>query len=228
LNSHEVPKPTDRPLIVDNPVLIVVDIQNTAGRSFEEVGIALMEGSADIIGPAQRLVASARACGVPVVFFQEAHRRSMTDFGRELDGDEGVHCLEGDVATELHPDLLPIGDEPHIVKRRYSCFFGTELEILLKGLKASTLFLIGGLTDVCVHYTFADGHQHDYVMRVVTDAVVGSSLAAHTASLNAMEYLQHGARRTCDEVVMAFQSVQVGARDGTDRLVTASASAAGN
>ncbi len=192
------------PLVVGQPVVIVVDIQNSTGRSFEEVGIALMEGHDAILGPAQRVVGAARNAGVPVVFFQEAHRRTMIDFGRELDGDEGVHCLEGDPATELHPDLLPLPDEPHIVKRRYSCFFGTELEIVLKGLRATTLVLIGGLTDVCVHYTFADGHQHDYVMRVVTDAVAGSSIEAHRASLAAMEYLQHGAHRTSDEVVAAF------------------------
>ena len=194
-----------KPLVVGNPVVIVVDIQNSSGRSFEEVGIALMEGHEAILGPAQRVVGSARAAGVPVVFFQEAHRRSMIDFGRELDGDESVHCLEGDAA----PELLPLAGEPHIVKRRYSCFFGTELEIVLKGLRAETLVLVGGLTDVCVHYTFADGHQHDYVMRVVTDAVAGSSLAAHNASLTAMEYLQHGAQRTSDAVVDAFATLAV-------------------
>ena len=84
-------------------------------------------------------------------------------------------------------------DDYFIRKRRYSCFFGTELEILLKGLKADTLILIGGHTDVCVHYTFVDGHQHDYFMRVVEDVVAGSSRAAHDAALNAMEYLQTGA-----------------------------------
>lgn len=199
------------PLVVGQPVVIVVDIQDSTGRSFEEVGIALMEGHDAILEPAKRVVAAAREAGVPVVFFQEAHRRSMIDFGRELDGDEGVHCLEGDPATALHPDLLPMADEPHIVKRRYSCFFGTELEIVLKGLRATTLVLIGGLTDVCVHYTFADGHQHDYVMRVVTDAVAGSSLEAHAASLAAMEYLQHGARRTSDDVLAAFATLAASA-----------------
>ena len=88
-----------------------------------------------------------------------------------------------------------------IQKRRYSCFFGTELEILLKGLKAETLILVGGMTDVCVHYTFVDGHQHDYYMRCVEDCVGGTSPEAHQASLNAMEYLQHGALRSADEII---------------------------
>ncbi|HEY2214035.1 MAG TPA: isochorismatase family protein, partial [Acidimicrobiales bacterium] len=86
-------------------------------------------------------------------------------------------------------------------------FFGTDLEILLKGLHASTLILIGGLTDVCVHYTFADGHQHDYFMRVASDCVIGSSAARHEASLSAMEYLQHGACRTTEEVLSEFTAL---------------------
>jgi nicotinamidase-related amidase len=95
-----------------------------------------------------------------------------------------------------------------IHKRRYSCFFGTELEILLKGLKAETLILIGGMTDVCVHYTFVDAHQHDYYCRVVSDSVGGTSDAAHQASLNAMEYLQEGAVQTTDEIVAKLRALR--------------------
>ena len=53
--------------------------------------------------------------------------------------------------------------------------------------------LVGFLTDVCVHYTGVDAHQHDYRVRVVRECVAGSSLAAHEASLNALVYLQTGA-----------------------------------
>jgi nicotinamidase-related amidase len=192
------------PMITGQPVLIVVDIQRGYGMSAEEMGIELMGGQAEMIGNAERIVAAARDAAIPVVFFQEAHRRDGVDFGRELDGNEGVHCVEGDPGTELWPTLTPGIGEYSIAKRRYSCFFGTDLEILLKGLRASTLVLIGGLTDVCIHYTFADGHQHDYRMRVVTDCVIGSTADRHSASLSAMEYLQHGAGRTTSEVIDAF------------------------
>jgi nicotinamidase-related amidase len=76
----------------------------------------------------------------------------------------------------------------------------------LKGLKAETLLLVGGLTDVCVHYTFVDGHQGDYFCRVIEDCVAGSSIEAHDAALRAMEYLQSGARRSLSEVTKAIQA----------------------
>jgi nicotinamidase-related amidase len=192
------------PMITGRPVLLSVDIQRGYALPAEQTGIALMDGQTELIANAERIAAAARAAGIPIIFFSEEHRRDGVDFGRELDGDEGVHCVEGDEGTALWPTLTPGPGEYAIAKRRYSCFFGTDLEILLKGLGASTLFLIGGLTDVCVHYTFADSHQHDYRVRVVTDCVLGSTRARHDASLSAMEYLQHGACRPTAEVVDAF------------------------
>ncbi|CAN5233120.1 hypothetical protein BH09ACT8_BH09ACT8_56630 [soil metagenome] len=197
-----------QPLIVGNPVLVVVDMQEGGALPAEQMGIPVMPGHAERVKKAEKLVAAARAAAIPVVFFQEVHRPSGVDFGRELDGTEGVHCVEGQPGTALEPTLLPdlSGSHPefHVVKRRYSGFIGTEFEIILRGLKASTLILIGGLTDVCVHYTFADAHQRDFYVRVVTDCVGGSSQARHDASLDAMEYLQTGANRTTDEILAAF------------------------
>jgi nicotinamidase-related amidase len=197
-----------QPLIVGNPVLVVVDIQQSGDLPAEEVGIVHMPGHADRVGRAERLVAAARAAGVPVVFFQEVHRPSGVDFGRELDGTEGVHCVEGRPGTDLEPSLRPLPDEFHIVKRRYSGFIGTDFEIVLRGLRASTLILVGGLTDVCVHYTFADAHQRDFYVRVVSDCVGGSSLYLHDAALAAMEYLQTGAVRTTEEILTAFEQLE--------------------
>ncbi len=203
-----------RQIIEGQPVLLVIDIQGGAspGDTSDNSGsngsaIPFMDGYDEAMDRAPTLVAAARRCGVPVIFFQEAHRRDLVDFGRELDGAEGVHLLEGDPGTEVNPALGMGADDYFIRKRRYSCFFGTELEILLKGLGADTLILIGGHTDVCVHYTFVDGHQHDYFCRVVTDVVAGSSRPAHEAALAAMEYLQTGAGRTSAEIIEAFENL---------------------
>ncbi|MEM7670167.1 MAG: cysteine hydrolase, partial [Pseudomonadota bacterium] len=148
----------------------------------------------------------------PVIFIQEMHRRDLVDFGRELDGDEDIHCLEGDPGTEIavrEMDFQP--DDYLIVKRRYSAFFGTDFEILLRGLRIDTLLLCGGLTDVCVHYTFVDGHQSDYFCRVIEDCVAGSGDEAHEAALKAMEYLQAGARCRLDDALAAMDSYGSGA-----------------
>lgn len=196
-------------MIVGKCALIVIDIQKGPGPPDEHT-IPIMETGGDtMIANARELIASAREADIPVIFIQEVHRPNLIDFGRELDGAEGIHCLEDYPLTAISDE---IGFRPEsdywIKKRRYSAFFGTELGILLKGVKAETLILIGGLTDVCVHYTFADAHQSDFYTRVVEDCVIGSSLPAHHASLAAMEYLQAGARRSTSEVLAGFEALK--------------------
>lgn len=193
-----------QPLIVGRPVLLVIDIQEGAFME-GDFGIPHMAGYADRMRRARGLIDACRTARVPVIFIQEVHRPDGVDFGRELDGAEGEHCVEGRPGTAIavkEMDFRP-GDY-HVPKRRYSAFFATDLEILLKGLKAETLLMVGGMTDVCVHYSFVDGHQHDYRCRVAEDAVGGTSEAAHDAALAAMEYLQTGAVRTAAEIETAL------------------------
>ena len=193
-----------QPMLVGNTVLIVVDIQKSAFMD-HKAGIPVMDGYRQNMERARSVVDAAHATGTPVIFFQEIHRRDMIDYGRELDGTEDIHCLEGEPGTPVAKEEMDMRPTDYFIhKRRYSCFFGTELEILLKGLKAETLILVGGMTDVCVHYTFVDGHQHDYYMRCVEDCVGGTSPEAHQASLNAMEYLQDGALRSAEEIIQGL------------------------
>ena len=189
-------------------MLVVIDIQASTFIDASEVrAIDNMPGYKDWMLQARKAIDKARECDIPVVFIQEVRRPDLIDFGRELDGDEDVHCLEDNPKTALAVKEMGILPTDYVVpKRRYSAFFGTDFEILLRGLKAETLILVGRLTDVCAHYTFVDAHQSDYFCRVIEDCVAGSSLEAHEASLRAMEYLQTGARRSLDEVLGAMEA----------------------
>ncbi len=198
-----------RDLIEGRAALIVIDIQCSTFAAIpdEKRSIAHMPDFAVRMARTKGVIDRAREVGIPVIFIQEFHRADLVDMGRETDGDEDVHCLDNNPLTDLAVEQLGILPNDYMIqKRRYFAFYGTDLEILLKGLKAETLILTGGLTDVCVHYTFVDGHQGDYFCRVVEDCVAGSSLAAHQASLNAMEYLQHGAIRSIDAVLAAMDA----------------------
>ena len=73
------------------------------------------------------------------------HRANLIDFGRKLDGDEDIHCLDSNPETDITPDVLDFRAGDYLIqKRRYSAFYGTVLEILLRGLKVDTLILTGG------------------------------------------------------------------------------------
>jgi nicotinamidase-related amidase len=189
--------------LVGATALIVIDVQKGEVLGGEH-GIPTMAGGEGRHERTRQILAGARSAGIPSIFVQEVHKRSLVDFGRELDGEETVHCLEGELATELAEGIEPTPDEYLIRKRRYSAFFGTELELVLKAHAIDSLVLVGTLTDVCVHYTFADAHQHDYRCKVVTDCVGGSSFGAHQAALAAMQYLQRDCLASSEEVLAAF------------------------
>ena len=196
-----------RQLIEGRAALIVIDIQAGAFVEKDERAIPHMPDYAERMALAKTAIDGARESGIPVIFIQEVHRPDLVDFGRELDGDEDVHCLEDNPETAIAVEQTGFTPRDYLIKkRRYSAFFGTDFEILLRGLRVDTLLLCGGLTDVCVHYTFVDGHQSDYFCRVIEDCVAGSSIEAHEAALRAMEYLQTGARRSLDEVMTAMKA----------------------
>lgn len=197
-----------RNLIEGKAALIVIDIQaSTFIDDSTERAIPNMAGFKERMLKARVAIDKARECDIPVIFIQEIHRKDLIDFGRELDGDEDVHCLDDNPATDIAIKEMGFKANDYLVpKRRYSSFYGTDLEILLKGLKVDTLILVGALTDVCVHYTFVDAHQGDYFCRVIEDCIGGSSIEAHQASLKAMEYLQTGAIRTLDEALAAMDA----------------------
>jgi nicotinamidase-related amidase len=189
------------------PALILVDVQRGALMAPGTTGIPHTGGAAERVERDRELVAAARTAGVPVIFIQEVHKRSLVDFGRELDGAEGIHALEGDESTELAEGLEPEPNEYLIRKRRYSAFFQTELELVLRSYGVDTVLLVGGLTDVCVHYTAVDAHQHDYFVRVIADCVGGSSTEAHDAALRAIEYLQRDALVQSADVLAELEAM---------------------
>ena len=188
-------------IIEKHSALLVIDIQQADFAGLE--GDDPSDPTWRRIRNAKRVLDVFRRLKLPVIQIKEVHRADMVDFGRELDGSEGVHCIETLPETDYAKLTYPIEGEYLISKRRYSAFFGTDLEILLRGLHVDTLYMIGGFTDVCVHYTAVDAHQYDYHIRVVRDAVTGSSREAHEYALRAIQYLQRDALVTVEDIESA-------------------------
>lgn len=195
--------------IVGKAAIVVVDIFEsdfTVEREFSD-GIPSMPDNSERMQKAAEFVKKGRDAGLPIIVIHEVHRPDLVDFGRELDGSEGIHCIEDPDNPQLPVKGIAMTDKDYVVyKRRYSAFYSTDLEILLKGLGVSTLILVGGMTDVCIHYTFVDGHQGDYYCRVLSDCVSGTDIDAHNASLKAMEYLQAGSVMTSEAMLAVISN----------------------
>ena len=166
--------------------IIVIDVQN----DFVAPGAPIeCSGAREIITPLKTLLEEGRRRGIPIIFTQEVHRKEQVDFGLELEYGEPLHCLEGGRGAAFYKDLLPEEGDHIIQKRRYSAFFATDLDILLKGLGINTLILTGVATDVCVRATAQDAHQHNYRVAVVPECVAGTSRTRHEAALENIAYI---------------------------------------
>ncbi len=160
--------------------LIIIDMQNDF---ISEGGSIKCVGSEQIVPLILDLKKMAKKKGIPVITTQEQHRKSGIDLGRESDNKSHEHCLEGSWGEKMIPGMEPQDSDYHIVKRRYSAFMGTELEIILKGMGIDTLIITGVATDACVEATCMEAQQLDYKVIVPRECVAGTSLEQHEALL---------------------------------------------
>ena len=205
-------------LIVGKPALLVIDLQN----DFVEPGMpGYSQGVQEIIPRIARVIDGARSADIPVIYTQEAHRPGRVDSGREADEGTAVsygypidvpiseHTVEGTRGIEIIDELAPDRTDLRITKRRYSCFLGTDLDLLLRGLGVQTLLVTGVDANVCVLYTVADGFQLDYYVRVLEDCVAGTTPEEHEAALLIMRNLTTGRRITSDDVLAQLKGKPV-------------------
>jgi nicotinamidase-related amidase len=144
--------------------LLVIDMI----EDFAHEGGALYCGAsmAKIIPVIQRELARARDAGEPIVYLTDNHLPDDAEFAIFP-----PHAIVGTKGAEIVPELAPAKTDVVIPKRRYSGFFGTDLDITLRERGVDTLRLAGDCTNICVLYTAADARNLGYAVEVVEDGV---------------------------------------------------------
>ncbi|PSB21842.1 cysteine hydrolase [filamentous cyanobacterium CCP1] len=166
-----------------NTALLVIDME----RDFVDAG-AIQEtpGGRELIPTINRLIAWARQSSIPVIFTHEMHRSDKSDYGIELEYDP-VHCLEGTPGCELTDGLDVQSHDYRILnKRRYDCFLGTDLDLLLRSLRIENLICCGVTAHVCVMSTVFTARNLDYRVIVPRDAIAGVTPDHYAAALLCM------------------------------------------
>ena len=143
------------------PAIIVVDMLN----DFVYGALTCDRGKA-IVPATARLLEAAREKGVPVIFSNDAHLRNID---RELTI-WGDHAIAGTPGAEVIPELKLSEGDYVVPKRRYSGFFQTDLDILLKELGVQTVVMTGLHTHMCVRHTSADAFSLGYDVVVAKEA----------------------------------------------------------
>jgi nicotinamidase-related amidase len=130
-------------------------------------GIFKNERATKIISNIKRLVEFSRKQGVPIIHATDAHLPNVdTEF--EV---WGPHAVKGSWGAEIIDELKPEKGDFRVLKRKYSAFQGTDLDMLLRELKVDTLILTGVVTDICVQHTAADAFFRSYKIIIPKDCV---------------------------------------------------------
>lgn len=138
---------------LNHPAILVVDMLNDF-----VTGALGCDRARDIVPATAELLKAARAKGVPVIFCNDAHRPGI-DRELKLWGD---HALVGTPGAEVIPELELCEKDYVVPKRRYSGFFQTDLDILLKELGVQTVVVTGLHAHMCVRHTSADAYCLGY------------------------------------------------------------------
>jgi ureidoacrylate peracid hydrolase len=209
--------------------VVVVDMQNDFGAEggmFEQAGIDI-SGIQATVTPISRVLAAARRNGIKVVYLKMGFRSDLSDAGlpdspnwlKHLplrvgetvvapDGSESRVLIRDCWSTDILDELAPEEEDVVLYKHRYSGFFETDLDAVLRKDAIDSLIFTGCTTSVCVESTIRDAMFRDYHCLLLEDCTaepVGNDLPRtnHDASLLTIQVL-FGRTARADDLLTAL------------------------
>jgi len=166
------------------PAVLVVDFQCGFTEPEAVAGADLTEQ----VEAARTLLDAARAKGLPVVFTTIGYEPHMKDAALWPEKGPALLQLElGSHWVDIDPRLGRRDDEPVIVKKGASGFFGTNLASVLISQRVDTVILCGATTSGCVRATAVDLLQYGWPTLVPRECAGDRAQAPHEANLFDMQ-----------------------------------------
>jgi len=154
--------------------LLIIDMQN----DFILPGApAEVPGAIKIVPAAEKLLYFCRERKIPVFHIIRQYRHDGSDienFRREGFLQKVRYLVPGTPGAEIISELKPAEGEYIIVKPRFSAFFCTELELILKRVRIDDIVICGVQYPNCIRGTALDSVSYDYNTTLITDATAGA------------------------------------------------------
>ena len=138
-----------------------------------------------------RMIAAARAAGLPVIYTTPVSRADGADvvlLPTDLSAETGVppltNGIEGTPEAGFPDEIAPAPEDYVFLKRRPSAFYGTGVAELLHMLRRDVVLIAGGATNRGVETSVREAFNLDIASVVVRDCCWGSDQAAHAYSLD--------------------------------------------
>ena len=178
---------------MDNAVLIVIDMLN----DFFKKG-RLAERQADLVNSVNEVVGLFRRLDRPVVWVRQEFAPDLSDAFLVMRQRGTSITIAGTEGCQILSELDRRPQDRVIVKKRYSAFFGTDLEALLADLKPDPLVVAGVNTHACVRTTVVDAYQRDYTVVIASDCVDSYDQEHHEVTMRYLDGRMAQALRNAD------------------------------
>lgn len=162
------------------PALLIVDFV----MAYCDPASPLYAAPEAALASTSRLLAAARAAGVPVIFTTVVYQAGGLDGGLFYRKIPALKAFDvGSPMGAFAAELAPQADELVVTKHYASAFFGTTLASSLTASGIDTLLITGCSTSGCVRATALDALQHGFAPFVVRDGCADRHPAPHEANL---------------------------------------------
>lgn len=184
----------------DNAI-IVVDMQNDFVLPGAQMRVM---GAYDTIPAIQKFLEFGRSKRWAIIYAYRVHRPTGVDaelFRKHFFLEGKPFCIPGTKGAEVVEAIAPKPGDIEITKHRFSAFFGTDLDIVLRGLGAKNLYIVGTQYPNCIRSTAVDAMGYDYNATVVTDCC--SAATDEVAKANVYDIRNMGIPCVSSEDIMA-------------------------
>lgn len=164
--------------------LVIVDMLNDL-FSYKPEMAALKD---PLVAKINELAAAFRKHGQPVVWIRQEFEPDLSNaprFQREV---KRYVTIRGTPGCQLVDGLLRESVDLEVVKTRYSAFFKTNLDEVLRSHDVDMVVLAGVVTHVCIRYTAVDAYQHDYRAAVASECVDSYDRVQHASTLDHLKW----------------------------------------
>lgn len=163
---------------IDQSALLLIDLQKEDNFGLQNI--------ANVIHNAQKLIAVCRQKNIPIIYTRQINRSDSIglSLGEPVKEDgRPVYYASGTENAEILDELKPLEKDIIIDKHRWSAFYETNLDLLLRSMGIKHLIIGGLVTDGCLITSLCDAYFRDYDIHLVKDICATSNEGAHMASI---------------------------------------------
>jgi ureidoacrylate peracid hydrolase len=187
-----VAEPQPLEININRTAVIVVDMQNAfvkEGGMFHRWGIDI-SANQTVIEPIQQIISLARAKGCKVIYIAHRYSPDLREGGnpisvnqmrsisikyyREFSDMKDKTIIRDTWGAAIIDELKPLEGEILVEKPRYSAFFSTNLDIILRTYNLKYLLFTGVATNTCVEHSIRDAYNLEYLPILVSDATMNT------------------------------------------------------